>query len=392
MESMQEIRRERERLERTWRELSLNDANDQKAVLRLVAQVTSQLASDSPAVWRTIGSVPRDAALYVMNILQTELDASSTVDAYRSTCLKCLRVLTKKHEMLPDSFFCRQINREGSSPICGGGFGDIWKGTLTRSQTPVCLKVLRVFGNNVDKILKAFCHEALLWRQLRHPRLLPFLGVVDDLFPHSFCLVSPWMENGNIMQFLIKNPTHDRFQSVLEIAEAITYLHALDPQIVHADIRGNVLVSDDGHCLLGDFGISVMVETQAPGSSTRLRGAVRWIAPEMMDATLYDPSYLSARDIYSFGCTIIEVSFSYTSSCQIYSGKPPFYHLRSDPAVISEVVVHRRTPPRPPHEQFPSDDLWDLVVACLSPCPKDRPSATVLYQFLHSLNLSSTDH
>jgi hypothetical protein len=38
------------------------------------------------------------------------------------------------------------------------------------------------------------------WKWLRHDNILPFLGVTS--LPQPFRMVSPWMENGNIMRFL----------------------------------------------------------------------------------------------------------------------------------------------------------------------------------------------
>jgi serine/threonine protein kinase len=55
------------------------------------------------------------------------------------------------------------------------------------------------------------------WRQLSHPNVLPFYGVFHLNNNRSrVCLVSPWMENGNIIQFLKKNPEVDRIPLVSE--------------------------------------------------------------------------------------------------------------------------------------------------------------------------------
>ena len=63
-------------------------------------------------------------------------------------------------------------------------------------------------------LLQDFCQETLVWRQLRHPNILPFLGVSEELFAPSYCLISPWMINGNIMSYLEAHPDHDRLKSV----------------------------------------------------------------------------------------------------------------------------------------------------------------------------------
>lgn len=49
--------------------------------------------------------------------------------------------------------------------------------------------------------------EAVLWGQLHHPNILPFYGIyyLDDNRKQK-CLVSPWMDNGNISVFLKRNP------------------------------------------------------------------------------------------------------------------------------------------------------------------------------------------
>ncbi len=72
--------------------------------------------------------------------------------------------------------------------------------------------------------------------------------------------------------------------------------------------QANILVMDDLCCCLADFGLSLFVETQAlDSSSTISKGSIRWLAPEYMDLALFDQSYMTARDIYAYGCTVVEV-------------------------------------------------------------------------------------
>ncbi|KAF9011554.1 hypothetical protein BDZ89DRAFT_963934, partial [Hymenopellis radicata] len=157
---------------------------------------------------------------------------------HRTICMKCLRALGEHHDVVPTSFFRQNVRRNGTFALWGGSFADIWKGTMD-DQT-VCLKVLRLFitGSVREQLLKDCFREALVWRQLRHRNVLPFLGVSNDLFAPSFCLISPWMENGNIMSFLERHPAHDRLQAICEISQGISYLHILDPRIIHGDIKG----------------------------------------------------------------------------------------------------------------------------------------------------------
>ncbi|KAK0479287.1 hypothetical protein IW261DRAFT_1316708, partial [Armillaria novae-zelandiae] len=81
---------------------------------------------------------------------------------------------------------------------------DIWRGSLDIVRQPVCLKVLRYFPtkNNRDAAFKACLKEVMVWRRLRHPHILPLLGINEDLFGPRFCLISPWMRHGNIIEYL----------------------------------------------------------------------------------------------------------------------------------------------------------------------------------------------
>ena len=47
-----------------------------------------------------------------------------------------------------------------------------------------------------------------MWRFLRHPNVLPLLGV--SMSENRFAMVSEWMPNGNINQFVKAHPEVNR--------------------------------------------------------------------------------------------------------------------------------------------------------------------------------------
>lgn len=55
--------------------------------------------------------------------------------------------------------------------------------------------------------LQSFAREAILWSQLEHPNVLPFYGLyrLGDQ-SDRVCLVSPWMDNGNVSEYISVNP------------------------------------------------------------------------------------------------------------------------------------------------------------------------------------------
>jgi serine/threonine protein kinase len=107
----------------------------------------------------------------------------------------------------------------GPKPVLHGGAAEIYQAQLDGKV--VALKLYRGYVERMDGRRVNFsqtntptnfrsvglqvCREALLWKQLRHPNILPLLGIDTSRFSGRLCLVSPWMHNGNIAQYM-KDP------------------------------------------------------------------------------------------------------------------------------------------------------------------------------------------
>ncbi|KAJ7785401.1 kinase-like domain-containing protein, partial [Mycena olivaceomarginata] len=123
--------------------------------------------------------------------------------------------LSRDTGLHPRCFALTGLQKIGQQ-VVGGGFSDIWKG-LVQGQT-VYVKMMLV-----------------IWHQFCHPNLLPFFGLY--YLENRLCLVSPWMENGNIMEFLRFDRRHSiRLSLILDVALGLKYLHEIN--IVHGDLKG----------------------------------------------------------------------------------------------------------------------------------------------------------
>ena len=75
----------------------------------------------------------------------------------------------------------------------------------------------------------------------------------------------------------------------------------------------NVLVSDEAHCLISDFGLCTLQEettaerANLSTSQVILRGSVPWLAPELMNPGCVETPNRTTRDVYALGCTMYEV-------------------------------------------------------------------------------------
>ncbi|ESK91868.1 TKL/TKL-ccinproteinkinase [Moniliophthora roreri MCA 2997] len=263
---------------------------------------------------------------------------------------------------------------EGRHPVAGGGFGDIWKGSFGEAGQVVCLKVCKMYlMSDVKRLLKDYVREAIVWRQLKHPNVLPCLGLyyLDDT-QERLCLVSPWMENGNLMEFLRAHSENvDRFQLMYDIASGLAYLHA--SKIVHGDLKGvNILMTPFHHACIADFGLSRISDSQllrVTSSVSRVQGTARWCAPEV----LMGSESSAESDIYAYASTCYE----------IITGLQPFYELRNDAAVT--LAIHQGKHPTKPQHNV-DDGVWLLMVNCWDNDPKSRPCAEEVLKHLVEVN------
>jgi serine/threonine protein kinase len=58
-----------------------------------------------------------------------------------------------------------------------------------------------------------FLCEATTWRYLRHPNIVPFLGVLATK-SHPLSIVSEWMDKGTLVEFFTKNQLEHRHSYV----------------------------------------------------------------------------------------------------------------------------------------------------------------------------------
>jgi Protein tyrosine and serine/threonine kinase len=127
--------------------------------------------------------------------------------------------LSEVCDKLPSAIYITGVTGRDREPLVSGGFADIFRANYNGKV--VALKRLRPLQNarrreanqrvrtsGSDSELKGrrsaqkLGSEALLWKHLRHPYVLPFLGIDSESFPHEYCMVSPWMKHGTILSHI----------------------------------------------------------------------------------------------------------------------------------------------------------------------------------------------
>ncbi|KAG1740777.1 kinase-like domain-containing protein, partial [Suillus paluster] len=226
-----------------------------------------------------------------------------------------------------------------------------------------------------------YCKEAVLWRQLFSEHVLPFYGVYCWPERPSFvCLVSPWMENGNIVDFLKIYPDANRRSLVMDVARGLRYLHSFNPPVVHGDLKGNnILITPSRRACVADFGLCTLVSESVAQSATTSNGmgALIYKAPELLDSAKSESNMKTLKsDIYAFACVCYE----------IFDGHPRFSEM-SVPQLITAVVNDER-PSRPVALQL-DDDMWNLMNQCWQKNSASRPCAIDIVQCLQSMDTNA---
>ncbi|VAH22292.1 unnamed protein product [Triticum turgidum subsp. durum] len=188
-----------------------------------------------------------------------------------------------------------------------GGFGTVYKGQLRDGRV---VAVKRLY-NNGSRHVEQFVNEAAILSRLRHPNLVTFYGCTSSR-SRELLLVYEYVPNGTVADHLQGHraaeralPWPLRLNVAVEAAAALAYLHAIDPPVVHRDVKtANILLDADFHVKVADFGLSRLFPPDgATHVSTAPQGTPGYVDPE------YHQCYqLTDRsDVYSFGVVLAEL-------------------------------------------------------------------------------------
>ncbi|KAF8071537.1 armadillo-type protein [Lyophyllum atratum] len=319
----------------------------------------------------------------LLDSFQWILDLPALDKGFKRRLIVATQRLSRASGLYPTCYILKDVQSEGDYPLAAGSFADIYKGTF--KGRAVCMKVIRIYQTSqLDYFLKLCSKETILWEQLSHQNLLPLYGLYRSQSRLGLCLVSPWMENGDINMYLKNNPSADRNLLALDIAHGLLYLH--ENEIIHGDLKGpNILVDQLGRACLADFGLSSVSDANilawtSHSSAGSKGGSLRWQAPELFDLENDEiVQNTTASDVYAWSCVCYE----------IFTGNVPFSHVKLDPTVM--LLIKTGVQPTRPLDSSPcwgmwglTIDIWQLMQDCWHASPNNRPTVDLIIAGLAS--------
>lgn len=189
-----------------------------------------------------------------------------------------------------------------------GAFGTVYKVYDNINRNTYALKkVICINQSSIDAVKR----EANTMIIARHERIVAIMAYDFTRDPStgviSFLLLTEFCSGGDLNSRLDSVSTRaTNLKWICQISEALSYLHSLNPPIVHRDLKAdNVLLTDPStqNLKIGDFGLAREYLAMKNISSfqsvqtyylTSGVGPIHWMAPEF-----YNQHYTEKADVFS---------------------------------------------------------------------------------------------
>lgn len=204
--------------------------------------------------------------------------------------------------------------------IGDGSYGEVFKAVWHGKQ--VAAKRIRpiFFEGDYDGSIRAaflekFKSEWELLRSLQHDNIVQYYTVILPSAPETPIIVTELLEC-DLAKYLRESESKPKYSEViqimLDVAEALHYLHSRKEPIVHRDLASkNVLLTKSMHAKIADLGLAkafphgAMYATAVPGTPV-------YAAPETYPKKLGGrpwgdkARYTEKIDVFAFGALMLE--------------------------------------------------------------------------------------
>ncbi|XP_022615250.1 serine/threonine-protein kinase TNNI3K [Seriola dumerili] len=259
---------------------------------------------------------------------------------------------------LPSHFHLQLSELEFNEIIGSGSFGRVYRGKCRNKIVAIKRYRANTYCSKSD--VDMFCREVSILCRLNHPCIIHFVGAcLDD--PSQFAIVTQYVSGGSLFSLLHEQKRLIDLQSKLiiaiDVAKGMEYLHNLTQPIIHRDLNShNILLYEDGHAVVADFGESRFLQSVDEDNMTKQPGNLRWMAPEVFTQCT---RYSVKADMFSYALCLWE----------LLTGEIPFAHLKPAAAAADMAYHHIRPPigysiPKP---------ISALLMRGWNACPEDRP-------------------
>ena len=184
-----------------------------------------------------------------------------------------------------------------------GGFSEVWLAKDQWTHLNVAIKVYAPGQGMEEDGMREFCGELAGVYDINHSNLLKPQHV--DAWENMPYLIMAYCPNGSCAKLIGKVTEEQMWKMIHDVASGLAYLH--EKGLVHQDIKpANVMIDEDGHYLITDFGVSSRARSTLRKSviSSTGGGTTAYMGPERFSK---QPAPTKASDIWSLGAMCFEM-------------------------------------------------------------------------------------
>src|ERR1700676_3914982 len=193
-----------------------------------------------------------------------------------------------------------------------GAMGVVYKARDPKIDRFVAVKAISLSTQNPEEereYRERFFHEAQAAGRLLHPGIVTIFDTGEDPESHIAYIVMEYIAGQSLDRLLSekskKLPLDTALSLTEELAEALDHAHGQG--VIHRDIKpANILVTQDGHTKIADFGIAKMNLAHKTVQG-RMLGTPAYMSPEQLEGEATD----NRSALFSLGAILYRMVTGY---------------------------------------------------------------------------------
>ena len=259
-----------------------------------------------------------------------------------------------------------------------GGFGSVCSVENLETGEYCAAKVLDTHKDPMQ-YKRMINREIGIMIRCQHPTIIKFMGysLHDFDAKNNVMIFMELAKKGSLAELLQKvqnGLVEDIYDNttrqiiLVGVARGMMFLH--QNQIIHRDLKpGNILLDEDFHPHITDFGLSKMNDSMKSVSQSQSCGTSMYMAPEVIEGDKYN----GKADVYAFGILMYEVVTDSSPYPQLINGRMSAFQFNNK--IVNEDFRPKFTSPI-------KKTIKKLIERCWARDPHERPTFEEIFKKL----------
>ena len=286
-------------------------------------------------------------------------------------------IIFDKSELYDDSIMGNKLDDFEILQFLGSGaFGFVAKVRSKINKKIYAMKEMDFNKIKGEKEKELCLQEIAIHQKLDHPHIVKFYQNFKE--NNSIYIIMEFLDNTDMKSFLkvhkeLNKPIKEEtiWNILLQSISALAYLHNIN--VIHRDIKpGNIFMNNDKIIKLGDFGVSAVIQPiknkfNFSSFNETIVGTPVYMSPEMINNNNYNFN----TDVYSLGCTFLEMCFFEIPKIPI---------IKND--IMGNQFVQYQNRIITKNKDYYSKELINILNLMIVGNPSDRKSSKEIYEMV----------